>query len=131
MKNRFTLFRRNKVYYFEDREAKVQKSLGTKNLDEARKIVQAKNDAVHQPMMNLVMAKTFLAAQDPKMILRTWTDVFDRFVDRANEVTAIRHERVVRTKAMQFLEPKRLIETTADDLLAAIKLGPNSTIWSI
>ncbi len=69
MKNRFTLFRRRKVFYFEDREAKVQKSLGTKNLDEARKIVQAKNDAVHQPMMNLVMAKTFLAAQDPKMII--------------------------------------------------------------
>ena len=46
MKNRFTLFRRGKVFYFEDREAKVQKSLGTKNLDEARKIVQTKNDAV-------------------------------------------------------------------------------------
>ena len=128
MKNRFTLFRRGKVFYFEDREAKLQKSLGTKNLDEARKIVQAKNDAVHQPMMNLVMAKTFLAAQDPKMITRTWADVFDRFVDRENEATAIRHERVVRTKAMQFLKDKRLIETTADDLISAMKIGPDSTI---
>lgn len=128
MKNQFTLFRRGKVFYFEDREAKLQKSLGTKNLDEARKIIQAKNDAVHQPMMNLVMAKTFLAAQDPKMITRTWADVFDRFVDRESEATATRHERVVRTKAMQFLKDKRLIETTADDLISAMKIGPASTI---
>jgi len=64
MKNRFTLFRRGQVFYFEDREVKLQKSLGTKNLDEASKIVQAKNDAVHQLMMNLVMAN-FLAANAP------------------------------------------------------------------
>ncbi len=128
MKNKFTLFRRRKVFYFEDREAKVQKSLGTKNLDEARKIVQAKNDAVNQPMMNLVMAKTFLAAKDPKMITRTWEDVMVRFADRQNPKTRMRHERVVRTATMQFLKAKRLIETTADDLLAALKIGKPSTI---
>jgi hypothetical protein len=40
----------------------------------------------------------------------------------------MRHERVVRTKPMQFLKCKRLIETTADDFFAALKLGSNSTI---
>ena len=83
MKNRFTLFRRGKVFYFEDRETKLQKSLYTQDLGEARKIIQAKNDAINQPMMNLVMAKTFLAAKDPKLITRTWEDVLERFCDRS------------------------------------------------
>jgi len=94
MKNRFTLFRRGKVFYFEDRETKLQKSLGTQDLGQARKIVQAKNDAINQPMMNLVMAKTFLVAKDPKLITRTWEDVLERFCDRSNANTRMRHERV-------------------------------------
>jgi hypothetical protein len=35
-------------------------------------IIQARNDAVKLPQMNLVMAKPYLLAQDPKMITRTW-----------------------------------------------------------
>jgi hypothetical protein len=80
------------------------------------------------PQMNLVMAKTYLSAQDPKLVTRTWTDVMTRFCDRSNANTRMRHERVVRTKPMQFLKTKRLIETTADDLLEVLKLGSNSTI---
>ena len=52
MISRFKLFRRGKVFYFEDRETKLQKSLATQDLGQARKIVQAKNDAINQPMMN-------------------------------------------------------------------------------
>ena len=45
----------------------------------SQKIIQAKNDAVKLPQMNLVMAKTYLSAQDPKMVTRTWADVVERF----------------------------------------------------
>jgi len=102
--------------------------LRTRDEAEAQRIIQAKNDAVKLPQMNLVMAKTYLSAQDPKMITRTWADVFARFNDRSNDNTRMRHERVVRTKPMQFLKDKRLIETTADDFFEALKLGSNSTI---
>jgi len=78
--------------------------------------------------MNLVMAKTYLSAQDPKMIVRTWADVLQRFCDRSNDNTRKRHERVARTKPMKFLKCKRLIETTADDFFEALKLGSTSTI---
>lgn len=57
------------------------------------------------------------------MITRTWADVFIWFCDRSNPKTRMRHERVIRTKAMQFLNAKRLIETDDDDLLAALKMG--------
>lgn len=128
MKNRFTVFRRGTMFYCEDRTTGQQKSLRTRDEAEAQRIVQAKNDAVKLPQMNLVMAKTYLAAQNPKMITRTWADVMERFCNRSNGNTRMRHERVVRTKPMQFLKCKRLIETTADDFFEALKLGSNSTI---
>lgn len=128
MQNRFTVFRRGAVFYCEDHTTGQQKSLRTRDEAEARRIVQAKNDAVTLPQMNLVMAKTYLSAQNPKMITRTWADVLARFCERSNANTRMRHERVVRTKPMQFLKCKRLIETTADDFFEALKLGSNSTI---
>jgi len=97
MQNRFTTFWRGTMFYCEDRITGQQKSLQTKNEAEASKIVQAKNDAVNQPLMNLVMAKTYLAAKDPKLITRTLADGMERFCNRDKEPTRIRHERVVRT----------------------------------
>lgn len=128
MQNRYTLFRRGKVFYCEDRTTGQQKSLLTRDETEAQKILQAKNEAVNQPLMNLVLAKTYLAAQDPKMISRTWADVMDMFCNRGKAATRMRHERVIRTKPMQYLHGKRLIETTADDFFHALSFGKNSTV---
>ena len=128
MQNRYIMFIRSEIYYCEDRTTGQQKSLRTRDEAEAQRIIQAKNDAVKLPQMNLVMAKTYLSAQDPKMIVRTWADVLQRFCDRSNDNTRKRHERVARTKPMKFLKCKRLIETTADDFFEALKLGSTSTI---
>ena len=128
MQSQFTLFRRGKVFYYEDRHTGKQTSLHTRSEAEATKILQAKNEAVSLPLMNLVMAKTYLAAQDPKLITRTWADVMEMFCQRGKPPTRMRHERVVRTRPMRFLRGKRLIETTADDFFHAISVGTNSTI---
>jgi len=98
------MFRRGAVFYCEDRTTGQQKSLLTRDEAEAQRIIRAKNDAVQQPLMNMVLAKTYLAAQDPKLITRTWSGVMQMFC-----------ERVVRTRPMQFLRDKRLVETTDDD----------------
>src|ERR1700677_4570440 len=128
MQNIYIMFVRSEIYYCEDRTTGQQKSLRTRDEAEAQRIIQAKNDAVKLPQMNLVMAKTYLSAQDPKMIIRTWAHVLERFCNRSNDNTRKRHERVARTKPMQFLKCKRLIETTADDFFEALKLGSTSTI---
>jgi integrase len=122
------MFRRGAVFYCEDRTTGQQKSLLTRDEDEARRLLQAKNDAVNQPLMNLVMAKTYLAAQDPKLITRTWGDVMQIFCERGKAPTRMRHERVVRSRPMQFLRGKKLVETTADDFFHAISIGTNSTV---
>jgi hypothetical protein len=54
--------------------AQFEPSLLTRDEDEARRLLQARNDAVNQPLMNLVMAKTYLAVLGPKLITRTWAD---------------------------------------------------------
>ena len=105
------MFKRGNVFYCEDRTTGQQKSLQTRDEEQAQRVIQAKNDAVKLPQMNLVMAKTYLSAQDPKMITRTWADVMARFCDRKNDNSRIRHELVVRTKPMQFLKCKRLTIT--------------------
>jgi integrase len=128
MNDRFTLFRRGRTYYCEDRQTGQQKSLLTKDVAEARKQVQAKNDAVIQPLMNLVMAKTYLAAHDPKIITRTWADVIELFCNRGKPPTRIRHARVAKTRSFRYLKDKRLVETTADDFFHAIRLGTRSTV---
>jgi hypothetical protein len=115
MQNQFIMFRRGRVYYCQDRATGQQKSLLTRDEVEAQRFIQAKNDAVNLPQMNLAMAKTYLAAPNPKLVTRTWADVMARFCNRSNPKTRMRHERVLRTEAMQFLNCKRLIETTADD----------------
>lgn len=46
MKDRFKLFRRGEVFYYEDRSTGRQKSLLTRDKAEARRIIQAKNDTV-------------------------------------------------------------------------------------
>jgi len=128
MKDRFILFRRGAVFYCQDRETGVQKSLGTRDKQEARRILQARNDTVQQPMMNLVMARTYLAAQDPKLVTRTWADVMEPFCQRGKPATQRRHKNAVKTKALRYLRPKRLVETTADDFFHVLKLGTNSTV---
>ena len=128
MQNRYTMFRRGAVFYCEDRTTGQQKSLLTRDEAEAQKIIRAKNDAVQQPLMNMVLAKTYLAAQDPKLITRTWADVMQMFCERGKAPTRMRHERVVRTRPMQFLRNKKLVETTADDFFHALSMGTNSTI---
>ena len=70
------------MFYWEDRTTGLKKRPLTRDEAEARKLIQAKNDAVAQPLMNLAKAKTYLAAQDPKLITRTWADVIVRFCNR-------------------------------------------------
>ena len=48
MQDRYTMFRRGAVLYYEDRTTGQQKSLRTRDESEARRILQAKNDAVNQ-----------------------------------------------------------------------------------
>lgn len=127
MQNQFRLFLRGSVYYSEDRTGR-QKSLKTRDEAEAQQLIQAANMAANQPAFNRAMAKSYLTIGDPKITTRTWADLMVRFCDCENPATRSRHERFVKSKPMIFLRDKTLLDTTADDLFQAIKIGTKSTV---
>jgi len=67
MKSRFTLFRRGPAFYCQDTTTGKQASLRTKDEEEARALLHAKNEAYRQPMLNLQIARTYLSASDPQI----------------------------------------------------------------
>jgi hypothetical protein len=77
MKTRFILFRRVGVYYYEDTITGKQSSLRTKIESDAVTLLNAKNESVRQPALNLQIAMAYLAGTDPAFVTRTWQTVMD------------------------------------------------------
>jgi len=68
---------RGGMYYCFDKITSKRASLNTTNEDAARQIIEAKNQAVRQPAINLQIAQAYLQHGDPVMAKRTWQDVMD------------------------------------------------------
>jgi len=128
MQIQFRLFLRGSVYYSEDCRTGRQTSLKTKDENEARQLVQARNSAANHPAFNRAMARSFLSVSDGLLETRTWQDVMNRFCDRENPATKARHERFIKSKPMVYLRGIKLLETNSDDFFHAIKIGTKSTI---
>ena len=60
-----TLFRRGAVFYAQDSATGKQTSLRTKDETEARSLLNARNEAQRQPVLNLHLARAYLTACDP------------------------------------------------------------------
>ncbi len=57
MKTKYTLFRRGGIYYSQDAATGQQKSLRTRDETEALKLINARNEAHRQPVLNLQLAR--------------------------------------------------------------------------
>jgi hypothetical protein len=77
MKQRFFLYRRGEIFYCEDSTTGKQSTLRTKDESEARSLLNARNEAVRQPAMNLQIAQVYLQHGDQTMAQRTWQNVMD------------------------------------------------------
>jgi len=64
MKRRFILYRRKRggMFYVEDTGTHKQESTGTRNRAEATALLNARNESVRQPQLNLQIAKAYLVA---------------------------------------------------------------------
>jgi len=127
---RYCLIRRNDrqgAFYSHDLTTGKRKSLGTKDREEAERLINAKNDALKQPHFNLQLAKVYLSGADEKLIKRTWAEVFDSRIEMSHGVSRARWVTAKKDKAFAPILEKRLIETTADDLLQVLKVNKVST----
>jgi integrase len=123
MKQRFWLFRRGNVFYLEDTLTGEQKSLGTSDKKEAERLRAAKNEAVARPMLGLALGKAYLAAYDPKLVERSWTEVMEAFCAKGKPSTRLRRQRGMRARAFDLIRAKKLIETTADNFQSVLNSG--------
>jgi hypothetical protein len=128
MKQRYRLFlRRKSVFYAFDNVTKTFESLGTKDRDEAQRLVIAKNEALRQPAMNLGLARVYLRHSDPLVAKRTWQHAMDEIVKTKRGPTQERWQRAIRQSAFDGIRGIPLIETQAEHFLAVLDKGTVST----
>jgi integrase len=129
MKRPFILYRRKTsgVFYVEDTRTRKQESLGTKVRAEAAALLNARNEAVRQPQLNLLIAKAYLAGTDAGVSNRTWQQAFDAIIACKRNSTKERWERGARQAAFDLIRNLVIIETQAEHLLACMQSGTVST----
>jgi hypothetical protein len=76
MQSAYRLFRRNnKYYYLEDNTTGTQRSLGTDEMREARKLLIAANDNRQAPDLNLHLGKTYLTHAELQFLAQGLVDL--------------------------------------------------------
>lgn len=130
MKKRFRLVHRRErgnKFYCLDIETGSRVSLKTDDRDAAEQIVLAKNQALRQPMLNLQIAKAYLAGSDNGVDTRTWQNAIDALIDTKHGENQSRWRIAALDKALAPLMPKIIMETRGEMLLSAMKNGTVST----
>ena len=127
MKPRYRLLRRGNrlaAYYLVDTRSGKRTSLHTADKDSAEQILQAKNQAERQPLLNLQIAKAYLAGTDTGVQTRTWRDAIDALAAMKQGANQLRWKRVLSDQAFTPLWPKVIVETNAELLLRPRSISP-------
>jgi hypothetical protein len=130
MKTRYRLIRRGVrggAFYCVDNNTGKRTSLRTGSEDEAIQIVEAKNQAERQPILNLQIAKAYLAGSDNGITTRTWQHAIEVLTNTKQDANKERWQRVVKDRALMPLLPQVIIETKGESLLKALHIGTVST----
>lgn len=127
MKQRFILFRRKDTYYCENTATGKQTSLRTKDETVALALLNARNESIRQPVLNLALARTYLTASDPKIVTRTWLQALDDYTAPKTGTNRERWIAVRRAKPLAPLLSRVLLETQPEHMLAVLRAGTVST----
>jgi len=114
-------------YYCVDTRTGKRTSLCTGSEEEALQLIEAKNQAERQPVLNLQIAKAYLAAADSNYIRRTWREVMVEFVKTKTGSNRTRSERAVMDKSFDSIRDLQLIETRSEHFLRVLESGKVST----
>jgi len=130
MKARYRLMRRGirgGKFYCVDTATGKRTSLGTGNEDEAEQIVQAKNQALRQPVLNLQIAKAYLAGTDNAINTRTWQQAIEAVTATKQGANQYRWQTAAKDRAFQMIRNRVIIETQGETLLKVLNAGTVST----
>jgi len=110
-----------------DSQTGKRTSLQTSDEDEAQQIIQAKNQAERQPVLNLQIAKAYLAGTDSGANRRTWGEALEALTNTKRAANQVRWRSAAKDPAYADLLPKVIIETQAETLLRVLRQGTVST----
>lgn len=118
---------RGGMYYCVDKRTGKRTSLQTTNEDEARQIIEAKNQAERQPVLNLQIAKAYIAGTDSGIATRTWQQALDALTESKQGANQERWRRAGKDKAYDLIRERVVIETQGEILLKVLQQGTVST----
>ena len=130
MKTRYRLICRGirgGAYYCVDTKTGKRTSLGTTSADDAKQIIEARNNAERQPVLNLQIAKAYLAGTDNGIITRTWQHAIEAVTNTKQGANQHRWRTAAKDKAFSLLLPQIIIETKGESLLKVLQMGTVST----
>src|SRR5207247_5129437 len=98
MRQKYRMLIRGTVYWVQDNETQKQTTLSTKDRAEAERLLNVKNEAHRQPIINLQIARAYLMVGDAFAATRTWQSVMDEIVKLKHGETATRWKVAVKDK---------------------------------
>ncbi|MEX2044544.1 MAG: tyrosine-type recombinase/integrase [Opitutus sp.] len=130
MKSRYRLIRRSSrgnQYYLVDTATGKRTSLHTSDRNVATRLMHARMEAERQPMLNLHMARAYLAGSRGAIATRTWRQAIESIIEIKKGANQERWKTFLNDRALRELLPLVIVETEAAHLLAALKEGTVST----
>lgn len=130
MKPRYRLIlrrARHAMFYCVDTRTNKRTSLKTSDPHEAQILLNARNEAARQPMLNLQIARAYLLASDDEIARRTWRDAIIALTETKLGSNKDRWQRAQKEKAFASLWSRPLVETKGEELLAVMRKGGVST----
>src|ERR1039457_7273418 len=118
---------RGGMFYCADKTTGKRTSLGTTSADKEQQIIEAKNNSVRQPRLNLQIAKAYLAGTDNGIATRTWQQAMESVTNTKQGANQHRWRTAARVSAFVPLLPRVIIETPGELLLKVLQTGTVST----
>jgi hypothetical protein len=125
METRYRLIRRGVrggTFYCVDTKTGKRTSLRTGNEAEARQIVDAKNQALRQPVLNMQIAKAYLYGTDNGIATRTWQQALDALTASKTGDNQKRWKRGGKEKPFDLIRDQVVIETSGETLSSKLRI---------
>jgi integrase len=129
MKQRYRLYHRANGgrYYLQDNLTGKQESLHTTDRKEAIRLLHARNEAAHQPLVNVQIARAYLAANDPEATTRTWGTAMTEIPKSKQSRTKEFYERCYNQKAFGIIRDLPIVQTRPEHFIRVLEAGTVAT----
>jgi integrase len=128
MKQRYRIYRRaNGRFYLQDNTTGKQESLQTSDRKEAMRLLHARNEAMRQPLINLQIARAYLAANDPDASTRTWGTAMMEIPKSKQGRTKEFYELCYNQKAFDLIRELPIVQTRPEHFLRVMEAGTVAT----